>query len=77
MTAAELTEGCYRARTRFNTYASILRRSFGRGPDGRPANLPGFSLLVNVISRRQIHRKQGAPLGDGGLPPPVYEEGRA
>jgi radical SAM superfamily enzyme YgiQ (UPF0313 family) len=77
MTAAELTEGCYRARSRFNTYRSILRRSLGRGPTGGPANLPGFSLLVNVISRRQIHRKQGAPLGDGELPAPVYEEGRA
>jgi len=77
MTAEDLEEGCYRARSRFNTYASILNRSFGRGGNGASANRPGFSLFVNLISRRQIHRKQGRPLGEGDVPDPIYEEGRA
>jgi radical SAM superfamily enzyme YgiQ (UPF0313 family) len=77
MTAEELERGCYLARSRFNTYANILSRSFGRGARGRPPNRPGFSLLVNLISRRQIHRKQGRPLGDGATPAPIHEEARA
>jgi radical SAM superfamily enzyme YgiQ (UPF0313 family) len=61
MTVDELTEGCYRARTTFNTYGSILRRA--------PTNLAsprraGIYLLSNLISRREIHAKQGLALGD-------------
>lgn len=77
MTPLDLERGCYRARSRFNTYASILRRSFTRGADGRLLNRPWFSLVVNLVSRRQIHRKQGMPLGNGDPPAPVYREARA
>ena len=78
MTPAELEDGCYRARSRFNAYSSIFRRSLGGGGDGRKPNRTGFCLAVNVVSRHEIHRKQGMLLGgDGGVPPPLYEEGRA
>ncbi len=77
MTPSELEEGCYRVRSEFNRLSSILNRAFGRDGEGRRPNRPGFCLAVNSISRREIHRKQGMPLsGDGGLPPPLYEEAR-
>jgi radical SAM superfamily enzyme YgiQ (UPF0313 family) len=74
MTARDLELGCYRARSRFNTYGCILQRSFARGANGKFSNRPGFSLLVNLVSRRQIHGKQSMPLGDGDAPVPVYQE---
>jgi radical SAM superfamily enzyme YgiQ (UPF0313 family) len=64
MTAAELTAGCYRARTRFNTYGSILRRALDPRTALRSPRHLGIYLLANVISRREIHAKQGRPLGE-------------
>ena len=63
MTADELTAGCYRARTKFNTWRSIFRRSFDRGANMRDPFRAGFYLLSNLISRREIHAKQGSTLG--------------
>ncbi|MHC5211444.1 MAG: B12-binding domain-containing radical SAM protein [Planctomycetota bacterium] len=63
MTGDELTEGCYRARTRFNTYSSIARRLLGQGlPLTNPYRTSLF-LMSNLLSRREIRRKQGRPLG--------------
>ncbi len=71
MTAGELTRGCYRARTAFNAWGSIVRRLPGnlRGGSGLPGSgLPVYPaavyLLSNLVSRREIHAKQGRPLGD-------------
>lgn len=73
MTARELLEGCYRARTAFNTYGSILRRSLdGRANCRTPYHAAAF-WLANLTSRREIHRKQGRSLGDARMPlRPVY-----
>lgn len=63
MTPDELREGCWRARQSFYRYSSIARRI---------ANVPalyarstrlGVLLASNVVSRREIRRKQGSPLG--------------
>ena len=62
MTADELTEGCYRARSLFNTYGSIGRR-LGAGPNLRSPYRMGLYLLSNLISRKEIHAKQGVELG--------------
>lgn len=62
MSPDELTEGCYRARTRFNTYSSIARRMLSPTNAGSAHRL-GLYLLSNVVSRREIHRKQGSALG--------------
>lgn len=63
MSAAELTAGCYRARTAFNTFGSILRRLLDRRANLRSPYRVGIYLLANLISRREIHAKQGKRLG--------------
>ena len=63
MTADELTAGCWRARRSFNTALATARRFFAphNGLAG-PRHALQF-LAANVISRREIHRKQHARLG--------------
>ncbi|MBI4576139.1 MAG: B12-binding domain-containing radical SAM protein [Planctomycetes bacterium] len=73
MSARELEEGCYRARTAFYRHSGIARRAL----DVR-ANLRGLGnattfLAANLISRREIHRKQGMALGDAHEPAPCPE----
>lgn len=63
MTADELTAGCWRARLAFNTAGSMVTRFLDPlGALRSPRNAFQF-LLSNAISRREIHRKQGAALG--------------
>ena len=63
MSPDELREGCWRARQSFYSYASIARR-IGIEPAlyMRPTRL-GVLLASNVVSRREIRRKQGSRLG--------------
>ena len=60
----ELEEGCMRARERFYSHASILRRAF-RQPRiwRRPASLKTM-LLGNYISRHEIRNKHDTALGE-------------
>ncbi len=60
MTPAELTTACRDARFGFYGASGIARRTPGNA--WPPANL-GVHLLANLISRREIHAKQGARLG--------------
>lgn len=62
MTADQLAEGCFEAKKRFYTWSSIARRVFD---NDRRFSLFGTSVttIANVISRREIYRKQGRPLG--------------
>ncbi len=64
MTADELTEGCYRTRLAFNRHSSILRRALDWKANARNPYRLGLYLLANLVSRREIRRKQGLPLGD-------------
>lgn len=66
MTAEELTQGCYRARTKFNSARSIMHRALDRRANLRTPYQAGFYLMSNVISRREIHTKQDSPLGAAG-----------
>jgi radical SAM superfamily enzyme YgiQ (UPF0313 family) len=63
MTAGELTAGCYRARTAFNTYSSIAQRAFETRTNSASPYRLGVYLLSNLISRHEIHAKQGLALG--------------
>jgi radical SAM superfamily enzyme YgiQ (UPF0313 family) len=63
MTADELTAGCYRARTAFNAYSSIVRRAFAARTNLASPYRLGVYLLSNLISRHEIHAKQGLALG--------------
>ncbi len=63
MTPDELTEGCWRARQQFYRYSSIARRAWSlRGLYFRPSRL-GVLMASNIVSRREIRRKQGSRLG--------------
>lgn len=64
MTPEQLTTGCFEARKKFNTYSSITRRMFDPKTTLRSPYRMGVYLLSNWISRREILRKQGLPLGD-------------
>lgn len=63
MTADQLTEGCFQTRQQFNTYASIFSRAMQPDTNCRGPYRLGLHLASNVISRREIYRKQGQRLG--------------
>ncbi len=74
MTPEQLMEGCYWARTQFNRASGILRRAADfRSNIRTPLHAAAFAL-ANLTSRREIHRKQGRPLGAENEPlQPVFE----
>lgn len=74
MTAEQLTAGCYRARTRFNTARSVLRRALDPHTNLRTPYRASLYLLSNVISRREIHAKQGSALGSPAALKPRLRE---
>lgn len=63
MSCEELTEGCKRARYDFNSFRNIMKRLTGAGVNHRSLFNTVVFLLVNLISRTEIHRKQGTELG--------------
>jgi len=63
MSADELTAGCFDARQKFNTMSSILRRMIDRRTNLRSPFRAGVYLLANLVSRREIYRKQQRELG--------------
>jgi radical SAM superfamily enzyme YgiQ (UPF0313 family) len=63
MSADELTAGCLRARLRFNTYGSLLRRAWAPRTNLRSPYRFGLYLISNLISKREILTKQGRQLG--------------
>lgn len=73
MTAEDLTAGCYRARSEFNTYSSILRRMVAPRTNCRSPYRLLVYLLSNIISRKEIHAKQGLPLGEPMVLEPLLE----
>lgn len=71
MTAEELTEGCLRARLKFNTLRSLCRRALAPATNMRTPFRLGMFLLSNLISKREILRKQGHRLGAAGFSEPL------
>ncbi len=64
MSPEELTEGCYRARSQFNSLASIWERMWDARTNLRSPKRLGIYLATNLIARREIHHKQGRALGE-------------
>jgi radical SAM superfamily enzyme YgiQ (UPF0313 family) len=62
MTPAELTEGVFEARRRFYSWRSIGRRVFRAETTFSPFRA-GLTTIANVISRREIYKKQHRLLG--------------
>ncbi len=73
MSAAELTQGCYRARSQFNRYGSIARRALDWRTNLRSPHRLGLFVVCNLVSRREIHAKQGVRLGGAGALEPSLE----
>lgn len=63
MSPEALTEGCWRARQSFYRYAAIARRVVTHPSLYLDPTRFALMLASNLISRREIRRKQGAPLG--------------
>lgn len=63
MSVDELTQGVFEARRKFNTMGSIMRRMTDRRTNCRSPYRAGIYLLANLISRREIYRKQSRVLG--------------
>jgi len=62
MHADELTEGVYQTRRRFYSWRSIGRRLLSTGVPFSPFHL-GMTAVANLISRREIFKKQNRLLG--------------
>ena len=62
LTPEELREGCKNARFSFNTYKNIFLRFLRNKVHWNPIHLAVFWVL-NIVSRKEIHRKQGKVLG--------------
>lgn len=62
MSAEQLASGCYEAKKAFYGWSSIAKRVFG---SNRRFSFFGASMttIANVISRREIYKKQGRLLG--------------
>ncbi len=73
MTAQDLTAGCFRARCAFNTFGSFARRLFDPRTTLRSPRRVGIYILSNLISRREIRRKQGISLGGPAPLDPLAE----
>ena len=63
MTPEELLYSCKTARYTFNTYKNIFKRSLNFKSNCRGFMNLGIYYLVNLVSRFEIHMKQGRRLG--------------
>jgi radical SAM superfamily enzyme YgiQ (UPF0313 family) len=59
MTAKELTDGCFWARTEFNKFSNIGKRFFY---NAQSFYHMGVYLAANIVSRSEIRKKHGTPL---------------
>ena len=62
MSPDDLKEGCKEARFTYNTYKNIFKRLIRNKAHLKPYNLFVY-MVLNLISRKEIHRKQGKVLG--------------
>lgn len=63
MTADELTEWGYKARTKFNRIDSIFKRIFSPRTNLKNLFRLGLYLRYNMLFRYEVHNKQGVRLG--------------
>lgn len=63
MTVEELSEKCFEARCRFNSYGCITRRALDRKANCKSLFHLSSFLAANLISRKEIYLRQGSELG--------------
>ena len=64
MTPGELTEGCFKARTEFNTFSNIFKRGLDLKANFSSPYHAAMFLASNLISKREVRKKQGKDLAD-------------
>jgi len=64
LSAAEVAEGCHRARLSFFRVGSILGRTFELNANARTPRKAATCLTLNWLLRREVTQKRGIPLGD-------------
>ena len=74
MSPEELAKGCYKIRVNFNKYYSIIKRLFRSKSNHKNIFNAAIFLGVNLISKKEISKKQGAMLGDESLLLEYWEE---
>jgi radical SAM superfamily enzyme YgiQ (UPF0313 family) len=62
MTPSELAEGCFEAKRRFYAWSSIAQRILGSDKQFSLFST-AMTTIANLISRREVYRKQGRLLG--------------
>jgi radical SAM superfamily enzyme YgiQ (UPF0313 family) len=63
MTVEELSDKCFEARCRFNTYRCIAMRALDREANGKSLFHLSSFLAANLVSRKEIYLRQGSELG--------------
>lgn len=63
MTAEELEQGCFRARSQFYNFASVFKRSLDRRIHSYDIRKYMTFWIANLISRKEVMKKQGSRLG--------------
>jgi radical SAM superfamily enzyme YgiQ (UPF0313 family) len=63
MTPEQLTEGCFRARKKFNTFSSIISRALNKKTHLKSFYNCKMYFLANIISKKEIYKKQDMRLG--------------
>lgn len=63
MTPEQLTEGCFRARKKFNTFSSIMLRALNKKTHLKSFYHLKMYFLANLISKKEIYKKQDMRLG--------------
>ena len=74
MSADRLTDECFAARMKFNSVRSIVSRLFDTRTNMRSPYRAGIYLTANLISRREILRKQRRKLGAAAQQQRLMEE---
>lgn len=66
MSAEELTDACFDARSRFNSIGSIIMRAFDFKTNMRSLTRLGVYLTYNPIFRKEVFKKHGMKFGLNG-----------
>ena len=67
MSPEELAEGCFKTRSDFNKYSSIMKRLIKSKSNHKNIFNSVIFLASNLISKKEIANKQGVMLGDKSL----------
>lgn len=68
LTAAEIEEGCFQARTNFYSLPSILKRGLDFQVNSSNLRMGSYFFLINLMMRAEVTQRKNFPLGEEGWP---------